>query len=69
MPMRWLNAFSAMLPRLRAEESIRRVQEAEIAAGTMDKEGAEATWQAWQEQANPGMAEEYEDYYLPAFMA
>lgn len=69
MPMRWLNAFTTMLPRLRAEESIRRVQEAQLASGTMDKDSAEETWRAWQEQANPGAAEDDEDDYLPAFMA
>lgn len=66
--MRWLNAFTAMLPRLRAEESIRRVQEAQLASGAMNGDSADETWQAWQEQANPGAAED-EDEYLPAFMA
>ena len=68
MPMRWLNAFTTMLPRLRAEESIRRVQEAQLAAGTMDKDSADETWRAWQEQANPGSGEDDEDDFLPAFM-
>ena len=68
MPMRWLNAYIAMLPRLRAEDSIRRVQEGEIAAGTMDKGAAEETWRAWQEQADPTLFEDDEDDSAPAFM-
>jgi len=67
MPMRWLNAFTTMLPRLRAEESIRRVQEAQLAAGMMDKDGAEETWRSWLEQADPGRFEDEEEDY-PAYL-
>ena len=49
-----------MLPRLRAEESIRRVQELQLASGAMDKESAEQTWQGWIDSANPDEAKEAE---------
>lgn len=68
MPMRWLNAFITMLPRLRAEESIRRVQEAQLASGVMDKGSAEETWQAWVAQASPGETEEEEEEDYPAYL-
>jgi hypothetical protein len=67
MPMRWLNAFLRTLPRLRAEESIRRVQEGQIASGAMDKGSAEETWRSWLEQADPGRFEDEEEDY-PAYL-
>lgn len=60
LPIRYLNAYTAMLPRLRAEESIRRVQELQLASGAMDKEDAGRTWQGWIDAANPEEAEEAE---------
>lgn len=57
LPIRYLNAYTAMLPRLRAEESIRRVQELQLASGAMKEEGADETWQAWMDEAQGKEAE------------
>jgi len=42
-----------MLPRLRAEESMRRVTENQVAAGALEKDSADDIWQAWRESAYP----------------
>jgi len=66
MPMRWLNAFIKMLPKLQAEGSVQRVQEEQIGSGMMEKESAEEIWQAWLEQIDPGRFEEDDD--IPSFL-
>lgn len=47
--MRLLRGYIAMIPRIRAEESIRRVSELRIAAGNSDS--AAEVWEAWLKDA------------------
>lgn len=55
--MRVLNAYAAMLPRLRAEESMRRVTEGQVASGALTPESADEIWGAWRDAAYPGEEE------------
>lgn len=48
MPMRLLRGYIVALPRLRAEESIRRVSETRVAQGV---EGADEVFEAWLDEA------------------
>ena len=62
MPLRWLNAYAEMLPRLRAEESMRTVTEIQLGEGRLTDESRDEIWEAWQEAADTGrMVVEAED--------
>jgi hypothetical protein len=54
LPLRWLNAYAEMLPRLRAEESMRAVTEIQLGEGRLTDESRDEIWAAWQEAADPG---------------
>lgn len=56
MPLRELSAYLTMLPRLRAEESMRRVTEQQVASGALTTESADAIWQEWEQSARPDEA-------------
>jgi hypothetical protein len=65
MPLRWLNAFITMLPRLRAEQSIRRVTELQLGTRQLTDESASEIWEAWQNAANPDKEdEEVSDFWV-----
>lgn len=63
IPLRILQMYLAMLPRLRAEESIRAVTEAQVATGKGDE--VQEIWDAWREAAFPDSGEvEASAFYL-----
>ena len=49
-----LGAYVAMLPRLQAEESLRRVAELQAAHPELDADARREILDAWQGQAQPG---------------
>lgn len=55
--MRYLCAYATMLPRLRAEESMRRVTEAQVGGGHLSEDSASDIWEAWKDAAEPGREE------------
>jgi hypothetical protein len=59
-----LGAYLTMLPRLRAEESVRSVTEQQLASGSMDRDDAEDIWDAWQESIYPGAREESDPFWF-----
>jgi len=50
-----------MLPRLRAEESMRAVTEIQLGEGQLTDESRDEIWQAWTEAAYPGVEAEIAD--------
>jgi len=65
MPLRWLNAYITMLPRLRAEQSMRGVTELQLGTRQLTDESAEEIWGAWREAANPDKEdEEASDFWI-----
>jgi len=53
IPLRWLNAYATMLPRLRAEESLRAVTEIQVGSGRLTEDSSEEIWDAWHDTAYP----------------
>lgn len=65
MPLRWLNVYITMLPRLRAEQSMRRVTELQLGTRQLTDESASEIWDAWQNAANPDKEdEEASDFWI-----
>jgi hypothetical protein len=61
VPLRLLYAYATMLPRLRAEESMRRVTEMQVGEGKLTEEATGEIWDAWRDAAEPGRQEELAD--------
>ena len=58
MPLRWLNVYITMLPRLRSEKSMRRVTELQLGTRQLTDESAGELWAAWEDLAYPDKDEE-----------